>query len=173
MPGEVRVRAAAVRSRIARHIAAHARELLYGSVLAAAALTVVGVRPTRSESVALSIVLTLGAYSLAHLYAEVLGSRVQQPDASLWERLRSGAGHEAAVLEGGLAVLLCFLVLRAAGVPVPDAALGASWFTVGLLAVIGHQIGRSAQARGLWLALEVVGAAGIGLLLIVLKTVLY
>jgi hypothetical protein len=164
---------AELRARVAGHLNDHARQLLYGAVLAAAALTVVSVRPTKSESVAVSIVLTLGAYSLAHLYAEVLGGRVQQPGASLRERLRSGVGYEAAVLEGGLPVLLCFLALRAAGVGVAEAALAASWFTVALLAVIGHRIGRLARVRGVRLAVEVVGAAGIGLLLIVLKTALY
>ena len=75
-------------------------------------------------------------------------------------------------MEGGLPVLLCFVVLRVAGVSVADSAQAASWFTVALLAYIGYRIGRLSDATGLRLALETIGAAAIGLLLIVLKTLL-
>lgn len=160
------------RSRITRHFDDNASEILYGAVLAAAAMTVASAQPATSGSIALSILLMLGVYSLAHLYATVLGSRMKRPDASLWQRVRSEAAHEFAVIEGGLAVLLCFVVLRLSGVAAADAAQAASWFAIALLGYIGYRIGRSSQATGFKLALEITGAAAIGLLLIALKTLL-
>ena len=164
---------ATVRSRITRHLNDNASEILYGAVLAAAALAVASAQPAKTTSIALSIVVMLTVYSLAHLYAKVLGSRMTQPGATVWQRVRSEAEHEAAVVEGGLPVLLCFIVLRVAGVPVAESAHAASWFTVALLAYIGYRIGRSSNATGLRLALEITGAAAIGLLLIALKALLY
>lgn len=158
---------------LTRHFDGNASAILYGSVLAAAAMTVVGVQPDRTGAIALSVVLMLVVYSLAHLYATVLGSRITQPGAPAWLRIRANLPHEAAVIEGGLPVLLCFIGLRVAGVGVPDAALGASWLTVALMAFIGYRIGRLSGATGPRLALEVTAAAGIGVLLIALKTALY
>lgn len=161
------------RSQFTSHLNHNASGILYGAVLAAAATAVVSAQRTESRFVALSIVLMLSVYSLAHLYTQVLAARMSHPDASLLHRVRSEAVHEAAVLEGGLPVLLCFAVLRVSGVSVSDSAQAASWFTVVFLAYIGYRVGRSLQATGIRLVLEVVGAAAIGLLMIVLKTQLH
>ncbi len=154
---------------LATHITENAGSVLYGAVVAAAATAIVSAKPATSSYVSLSVVLMLVVYSLAHLYAKVLGARLTQPGSPLWRRLRTEAVHEASVLEGGVPVLVCFALLRAAGAGVGDAAQGALWFTVALLAVIGYRIGRSLGATGGRLALEVAGAAAIGLLMIVLK----
>lgn len=162
-----RTRPAAV---LTGHFDDNAGAILYGAVLAAAAMTVVSVQPDRTGAIALSVVLMLVVYSLAHLYATVLGSRISRPGDRAWTRVRANLPHEAAVVEGGLPVLLCFTGLRVAGVGVAYAALAASWLTVALMAFIGYRIGRLSDATGLHLALEVTAAAGIGVLLIVLKT---
>lgn len=162
-----------LRARVVAHLAENANGALYGVVVAAAATTIVSAQPAKTRYVTSSIVLVLAVYSLAHLYAQVLAARMAAPDASLWRRLRVEAVHEAAVLEGGLAVLACFVAFRLGGVGVSTSALAASWFTVALLAAIGYSIGRSLRATGLRLALEVTGPPAIGLLMIVLKTLLH
>lgn len=160
-------------TRVVKHLADNANGALYGVVVAAAATAIVSAQPAKTRYVTSSILLMLTVYSLAHLYAQVLAARMAAPDAALWRRVRVEAVHEAAVLEGGLPVLLCFAVLRLSGLDVSTSAQAASWFTVALLAAIGYSIGRSLKATGLRLALEVTGPPAIGLLMIVLKTLLH
>jgi len=161
------------RSQVVRHLNDNAGAVLYGTVLAAAAMAIVGAQPAKTRYVSLSVLLMLVVYSLAHLYTQVLGARMNQPDAPMWQRIGAGALYEAAVLEGGLAVLLCFIVLRGLGIRVVAAAQVASWFAVVLLAFIGYRIGRRRRLTGGRLALEIAGAAGIGLLTIALKVLLH
>jgi hypothetical protein len=160
-------------ARLVRHLSENANGVLYGAVLAAAATAIASAQPAKSRYVTLSILLMLSVYSLAHLYAQVLAARMAEPGSALWRRVRAEAVHEAAVLEGGLPVLLCFAVLRLGGVGVSSAALAASWFTVALLTAVGYSIGRSLKATGLRLALETAGAPAIGLLMIGLKFLLH
>jgi hypothetical protein len=162
-----------VKARLVRHLSENASGVLYGAVLAAAATAIVSAQPAKGRYVTLSILLMLTVYSLAHLYAQVLAARMAEPGASLWRRVRVEAVHEAAVLEGGLPILFCFAVLRLSGVGVSSSAQAASWFTVALLTAVGYSIGRSLNATGLRLALEIAGAPAIGLLMIVLKRLLH
>ncbi|HET6532457.1 MAG TPA: hypothetical protein VFH03_17865 [Actinoplanes sp.] len=159
-------------SQVARHLSDNVSAVLYGAVLAAAAMAIVGAQPAKTRYVSVSVLLMLVVYSLAHLYTQVLGARMSQPDVPMWRRIGTGALYEAAVLEGGLAVLLCFGLLRLLGIGAVAAAQVASWFAVVLLAFIGYRIGRLRGATGGRLALEIAGAAGIGLLTIALKVLL-
>lgn len=165
--------APAGRSRVFAHLNQNAGGILYGVVLAAAATAIVSVRPAKTSYVVGSTLLMLVVYSLAHLYATILGARLARPDEPLRKRVSSQAGYEAAVLEGGFPVLLCFVALRVGGLGVAAAAQAASWFTVALLAYIGYRTGRLLHGPGIRAALETLAAAGIGLLIIVLKTLLY
>jgi hypothetical protein len=165
--------AATVTARLVRHLSENANGVLYGAVLAAAATAITSAQPAKTRYVTLSILLMLTVYSLAHLYAQVLAARMAEPGAALWRRVRAEAVHEAAVLEGGLPVLLCFAVLRLGGVGVSSSALAASWFTLALLTAVGYSIGRSLNATGFRLVLETAGAPAIGLLMIGLKILLH
>jgi len=59
----------AVRTRLTTHLNHNVDGILYGAVLAAAATTIVSAQPTKTRYVAVSILLMLGVYPLAHLYA--------------------------------------------------------------------------------------------------------
>jgi hypothetical protein len=89
-------------ARMTRHLDDDAGEILHGTVPAGAAMTPAGGKQDGSTRIALSVVLMLVVYSLAHLHATVLGSRMRQPGVAVLARIRADLPHEAAVLEGGL-----------------------------------------------------------------------
>jgi hypothetical protein len=161
------------RSAVTAHLSRNVGGLLYGALIAASSMTVVSVHPPSGGFVGIAALITLGIYWLAHLYTEVLAERISEPGISVWHRTIEAAGHETAILEGGLPVVACYAIVHGFGVNISDSALTALWFTVVILAYIGYRIGRSLQASGIRMIFEVLGTAAFGILMIVLKSVLH
>ena len=137
-------------------------------------MTVVSVHPPSGGFVGIAAPRSRSRiYWLAHLYTEVLAERISEPGISVWHRTIEAAGHETAILEGGLPVVACYAIVHVFGVNISDSALTALWFTVVLLAYIGYRIGRSLHASGIRMIFEVLGTAAFGILMIVLKSVLH
>ena len=161
------------RSAVSVHLNRNVGGLLYGTLIAASSMTVVSVHPPSGGFVGVAALVTLAIYWLAHLYTEVLAERISEPGTSVWRRTWQAAGHETAILEGGLPVVACYAIVHAFGVSIEDSALIALWFTVVLLAYIGYRIGRSLHASGIRMIFEVMGTAAFGILMIILKSVLH
>ena len=161
------------RSAVGTHLSRNVSGLLYGALIAASSMTVVSVHPPSGGFVGLASFITLGIYWLAHLYTQVLAERMSEPGVSVWQRTVEAAGHETAILEGGVPVVACYATVHVFGVSIADSALAALWFTVLLLACIGYRIGRSLHASGVRMIFEVLGTAAFGILMIVLKSVLH
>jgi hypothetical protein len=161
------------RSAVSAHLNRNVSGLLYGALIAASSMTVVSVHPPSGGFVGLAALVTLAIYWLAHLYTEVLAERISEPGTSVWHRTWEAAGHETAILEGGLPVVACYAIVHLFGVSIADSALIALWFTVVLLAYIGYRIGRSLHASGIRMIFEVLGTAAFGILMIILKSVLH
>lgn len=90
-------------------------------------MTVVSVHPPSGGFVGIAALVTLGIYWLAHLYTEVLAERISEPGIPVWHRTIEAAGHETAILEGGLPVVACYAIVHGFGVNISDSALTALW----------------------------------------------
>jgi len=152
---------------------ANAAELLYGALITAGSLAVTSTADDRPVRVALGVFGVLVIYWSAHVYSRVMADRMKDPSASARALLAEAAGHEAAVLHGGVPSLAVFVAASALGADVSSAAYIALWATVVMLGLAGWVIGRRAHAHGLELALEVAAAAGFGMLTIALKASLH
>ncbi|MNW53275.1 hypothetical protein D3C74_308320 [compost metagenome] len=148
-------------------------DFLYGAVVSGFMLAVSSTHDASSDFVMLAVAGVLVGYWAAHVYVSAIGGRFRDTDHTITERLRLASSDEVWVLIGGVPALGVFLVGRVFGLDVVDAALIALWFTVLMLAVVGHLAAHRAGVRGWALTVETVVAGAFGLLIIGLKTLLH
>ncbi|MFD6165180.1 hypothetical protein ACFWFR_08315 [Oerskovia sp. NPDC060287] len=148
-------------------------DFLYGAVVAGFMLAVSSTHDASSEFVVAAVAGVLIVYWAAHVYVSALGGRFRDTEHSVAERLRLASSEEVWVLLGGVPALAVYLVGRLFGLDVPGAALLALWFTVIMLAVLGHLAAHRAGVRGWALTVETVIAGAFGLLIIGLKSLLH
>ncbi|HEY9292766.1 MAG TPA: hypothetical protein VIP98_15910 [Microlunatus sp.] len=147
--------------------------LIYGAIVAAAALAVVSAHETHAYRVLIAAAVTLGVYYLAHVFTGVEAARLDHPTDSFVRDLRKSEWHELAVLYGGLPAIAVVAVASLFGASISLAVDIALWVTVGLLGLLGWFVGRAAHATGWRLIAEVVGAAAFGMVLAALKAILH
>jgi hypothetical protein len=146
--------------------------LLYGALVAASVLATSATHGSYGY-VALATVLVLGVYWLAHVYIEAQALQLHG-DARRYARLlRHTAVREASVIQGGLPAILVFVAGNSLGASTKQAAAIAVYFSVGLLFVVGFVTARHAGRRGLAVAVDAVGAALLGVAVIVAKALLH
>ncbi|RXR27097.1 hypothetical protein EQW78_01835 [Oerskovia turbata] len=148
-------------------------DFLYGAVVSGFMLAVSSTHSASDDFVILAVAGVLVGYWAAHVYVSAIGGRFRDSDHTIAERLRLAASEEVWVLIGGVPALAVFLVGRVFGLGVTDSALIALWFTVLMLGVVGHLAAHRAGVRGWALTVETAVAAGFGLLIIGLKTLLH
>lgn len=147
--------------------------LLYGALIAASVLATASAHAEYFTYVALSTLLVLGVYWLAHVYVEAQRMQLSGDDRLLHHRLRHTARQELSIIQGGLPAIVVFVATDLAGASVSTAAAVAVYFSVAVLVVAGYLVARAAGRRG-WTALLDAAAAGLfGVVVIIAKALLH
>jgi hypothetical protein len=147
--------------------------LLYGAIVAAAAMAVVSAHEPDAGKVLLAVVITLVVYYCAHVFTRVEADRLDHPTASFRDDLREAERHELTVLVGGVPAVSVFVVSVLLGATASRAVDIALWVTIGLLGMFGYLVGRESRATGWRLVVEIGGAALFGVAVAILKTLLH
>jgi hypothetical protein len=148
--------------------------VLYGAVVTAGTLAAVSANVSHVRRVALAVAVVLVAYWLAHVYVATQQMLFDGSSRSLLGRIRTAAREEATVLVGGLPAVLVYLAAYwLLGAEARTAALGALWFSVGFLFLIGYLGAHRAGMRGAALLVESCGAGSLGILAVVAKLLLH
>jgi hypothetical protein len=163
-----------IRGVAARWVAgANPAGMLEGAVVSAAVLAVVGEHEASAHTVLLTAIGVLAIYWLTHAYADALTVGLQDGQRRLWRQLLSSAWEEAAVLVGGIPALVVFAAAAGFGETFSVAVDFALWFTVWLLATVGHLAGYQAGVTGWRLTGETLLAGFGGAVMVLLKTLLH
>ena len=141
---------------------------IYGAIVTAAILAAVGGQlPT--AALVVSVVVTLLVYWVAEEYAEILGEQAAGGTLPTWAYIRGALAATWPMVSASYAPLLALLLARLAGASALAAAnVGLVAATV-LLVIHGWSAGRSSRLRGWQLLLATAVAAGLGLVMILLK----
>jgi hypothetical protein len=83
---------------------------IYGSILAAAFITVFRQEHASPQTVALSVVGTMAVFWLAHVWSAILGEQIQHRDAFSLRRFRSVARAEWPLMEASIAPVVALLL---------------------------------------------------------------
>jgi hypothetical protein len=170
-PGEPEPKAPA--GRLGRLARLNTGGMLYGTIVAAAALAVGSGRGDTAVDVIDAMASTLVIYWLAHVYAAMVSGRRAGSATPLRRRIRSSARHESPILVGGLPPLVIFLTLTLAGVSIAVDAVAALGAAIGMFALDGFLAGRQAGVKGWRLEVEAGAAAVFGLMIAVLMVSLH
>lgn len=147
--------------------------MLYGTLVAAAALAVGSGRGDTAGDIIDAMASTLVIYWLAHIYTAMVSGRRPGSAAPLRRDFRGSARHESPILLGGLPPLVVFAVLILAGAGIPVAVLSALGSAIGMFALDGFLAARQAGVKGWRLAMEASAAAFFGVLVALLMVSLH
>ncbi len=125
--------------------------------------------PTLPLSV--SILVTLVVYWLAEEYAEILGEQLAAGRLPTWPDIRSALAGTWPMVSASYIPLLALIPARLAGASPANAATVGLVVAVVLLTAYAWAAGRAADLRGRQLLAITSVAAGLGLVMIVLKDV--
>jgi hypothetical protein len=143
---------------------------IYGTIITAAILAATGIRlPT--VPLVVTVVLTLLVYWVAEEYAELLGEQAEGGRLPTWPHMREALAATWPMVSASYLPLLALLLARAAGGSASAAANVGLGVAVVLLVIHGWSAGRAARLHGWQLLLITSVAAGLGLLMILLKDV--
>jgi len=141
---------------------------IYGAIVTAAILDTAGGHLSTSALV-VSVVVTLLVYWVAEEYAEVLGEQVEggrlPSKASIWGALAA----TWPMVSASFVPLIALLLARVAGASELTAANVGLVAALVLLTVHGWLAGRAAELRGRRLFFATAIAAGLGIVMILLK----
>jgi hypothetical protein len=141
---------------------------IYGAIITAAILAAVGGHlPT--PALAVSVVVTLLVYWVAEEYAELLGEQVTGGRLPTRAYVRAALAGTWPMVSASYLPLLALALARVAGASASAAADVGLAAAVVLLTFHGWSAGRASQLRGWRLAGTTAIAAGLGLVMIVLK----
>lgn len=168
VPGKI------VRARAAQWLAAtDTAGLLYGAIVSASVLAAISAHAPASAQVVLATTGVLVIYWLAHVYIAAVSGALGGDRRTFLVRIGHAARHESGVLRGGVPAILVYALAHAVGLDIPDAAAAAVYFSVVLLAVVGHLGAHQAGLRGRALLWETAGAASFGVLIVIGKSLLH
>lgn len=145
--------------------------VIIGTVVCGAVIATTAGKATSIAQLVVAIVASVSVYALAHVHAEVVGSAVshgRHPKQALPTAVR----HAVPMLLASLVPVVVLVVTAAFGADLRTSGLAALFATTVLLGLYSFL---AAHRRGLDLVPGLVSAAagcGLGILLIVLKTVL-
>jgi hypothetical protein len=143
---------------------------IYGAIITAAILVAGGAKlPT--AALVVSVVVTLLVYWLAEEYAELLGEQADKGVLPTWPDIRRALAATWPMVSASYLPLLALVVARLAGAtPLTAANVGLAAAIV-VLIIHAWRAGRAVQLRGRQLFFVTSAAAGLGLVMILLKDV--
>jgi hypothetical protein len=136
--------------------------LLYGTIVAAAALAVGAGRGETAFGMDEAMVTTLIVYWIAHVYTKTVSERRPGSATPLHRLLRRSAYEESPILLGGVPAIVLTTVLALAHAPLWPTVLAVLGLTIVVLVLEGAAAGMNAGVRGWRLAREAGGAAVMG-----------
>jgi hypothetical protein len=151
-------------------------EFLYGALISASVMAAVNTAGGHASFVALSALLVLGVYWLAHVYIAAQADPADQTGSEIsrvGERLRAAAGHEASILKGGLPAVAVYAIALTSGMSTSDAATTAVLLSVLLLTAAGWITARRSGLHGRAALVDALAAGALGLVVIAAKTLLH
>ncbi len=157
----------------ARITAVDPGNLLYGAVISASVLATVSAHPEAFPNAAVADAVVLGVYWLAHLYVAAQSGVFDGDTRHILHRIREAAGHESAILLGGVPAIVVYLAGIVAGMEAGAAAGLAVYFSILLLAAAGYLAGKRAGMTGRAAVIDAAVAGLFGLVLIVAKALLH
>jgi hypothetical protein len=144
-------------------------DAVYGIVTVGALLAAEGaIHETYPETVG-SVAIVMSLYGFAHVYAELLGTRLTaqaRPGRELWG---PALVRGLAVLEGASLPLVTLLVAWISGVALGDATTAAIWTAVASLIVLELAAGILSRSRPVQLVIDACVGAAMGLGILALK----
>jgi len=141
---------------------------IYGAIITAAILDVAGGHVS-TTALAISVVVTLLVYWIAEEYAEVLGEQAVGGQLPSWTSIKRALGSTWPMVTASFIPLLTVVVTKAAGASALTAANLGLVVAIVLITVHGWLAGRAAQLQGWKLMWATSIAAGLGLVMILLK----
>ena len=141
---------------------------IYGAIITAAILDTAGGHVTTAVLV-ISVVITLLVYWIAEEYAEVLGEHTTGGRLPTWAYIRGSLVSRWPMVSASYLPLLAVVLATVAGASELTAANAGLVVAIVLLTVHGWLAGRAAQLRGRKLVMVTLIAAGLGLVMILLK----
>ena len=143
---------------------------IYGAIITAAILDAAGGKiPT--DALVIAVIATLVVYWLGEEYADLLGEQVEGGTIPSWAHIREELGATLPMVTASYLPLLALVLARLAGASA-FAAANVGLITAALLLTFhAWSAGRSAQLRGWRLLCAVLIAAGLGMIMILLKDV--
>jgi hypothetical protein len=141
---------------------------IYGAIITAAIIAAVGGQ-LRTAALAVSVLITLVVYWVAEEYAELLGEQVTGGHLPTWAHVRAALAHTWPMVSASYLPLLALVLARLAGASASAAANVGLAAAILLLTFHGWSAGRASHLRGWPLAAVTSIAAGLGLVMVVLK----
>ncbi len=141
---------------------------IYGAIITAAILDTAGAHlPT--AALVITVVITLLVYWLAEEYAELLGEQAAGGRLPTWPKIGQALAATWPMVTASYAPLLALVLARLAGASALTAANIGLAAAIVLLTIHGWLAGRAAELRSWQLFLATSVAAGLGLVMILLK----
>jgi hypothetical protein len=147
--------------------------LLYGAVVSGATLGAVSAHADATTRVAVSTLVVLVVYWLAHVYVDVLADQLQGDTRMLPSRYAASLTTEVAVLVGGLPTVAVYCLAAATGVDPSTAGYIALTFLICLLFTVGFIGARRAGLSGGMVLVEALAAGCFGVLIMAMKALLH
>src|SRR5262250_1138218 len=141
---------------------------IYGAIITAAILDTVGGHASTTVLV-ISVVVTLLVYWIAEEYAEVLGEHTAGGRLPSWAYIQGSLVSSWPMVSASYVPLLAVVLAKLAGASDLTAANVGLVAAIVLLTIHGWLAGRAAQLRGWKLVIATSIAAGLGLVMILLK----
>ena len=141
---------------------------IYGAIITAAILDTVGGRASTTVLV-ISVVGTLVVYWIAEQYAEILGEHTTGGQLPSWAYIRGTLAATWPMVSASFAPLLAVVLAALAGASALTAANVGLVVAMVVLTIHGWLAGRAAQFQGWKLLVATSIAAGLGLMMILLK----
>jgi hypothetical protein len=146
----------------------HRAASIYGAIITAAIIAATGA-DLSTGALVIAVVVTLLVYWVAEEYAEVLGEQAEDGHLPTWASIRGMLASTWPMVSASYVPLLGLVLARLAGASALTAANVGLGLAVALLTVHGWSAGRAAQLRGSQLLLATSVAAGLGVVMILLK----
>jgi hypothetical protein len=154
---------------VARNLGRRRAAGIYGAIITAAILDTAGGRLS-TEALVIAVVVTLLVYWLAEEYAEILGEQAEKGGTLPgWTYIRNALAATWPMVSSSYLPLLALVVARVAGASALTAANVGLVAAILLLIVHAWSAGRAARLRGWQLLAATSIAAGLGLVMILLK----
>lgn len=146
---------------------------IYGLILIGSLMAAESNAQETHLDVALSAVITLLVYWLAHAYSFALARRIQSSEALSPRSLRNALVGSMSVMQGAIVPTLALLISWAAGASTQTGLDVALWSTVVTLFALELLAGVRAKAGPVELTISCVVGAGLGAAVLALKALLH